>query len=716
MDHSATIKTPPAAVRLADEAIDSLRAEGLVPDDKLIGQLRSYALQQAKAGNVLERADLVAAARQGPDFLKTAKATTGGPARQRHRSYDSVIAKLNAKAPAVELSVAEQFYKACEDGALELVRSLLEQDGVDPAAQDHKALWLAARYGHMEVVRLLLQQNNADFIVRDNFSLRFAAARGYVDMVRLLLEQDNIDPAAQDSIALRVAAEHNHVEIVRLLLEQANVDPAAQDHEALRLAARCGHVEVVRLLLEQHKLVPAAQGNEALRSAARYGHVEVVRLLLEQGIDPAAQEQGALRSAARYGHVEVVRLLLEQGNVADAAQNPYALGSAAAFDHVDVVDLLLEHGAKLSTLIAPLQKSVNYYFARRQLWIAATGDNAPESLMDHDPALFRKDAFTALLPMLEKEGYTGQAARRMAYHAAAFFETEARVLTYLERWGVAGKQPLHDLIHAIKISDQGSCNLQDWRSAVMACGPVMARLIEFADKIPSPLRSDDGKAWSPLKTRVEIAKSTFNRAADHPELAALCFDYLVKEGTFEKALGIVQRTGPQVKNIPDLSIDGTKFDLPGGKFYRLPANDIRGLFLGKLTDCCQSVDGHGHDCAVHGYTKEDGGFYVVENARGQIVAQTWAWRGERNEMCWDTLEVLGENVKPQQWEKLLKAAANDLAVRTDHNVTALTVGTGGDTPKALKEVFKKAEYPAKPRDYKGYRESKTQLLIWSPCP
>ncbi len=307
----------------------------------------------------------------------------------------------------------------------------------------------------------------------------------------------------------------------------------------------------------------------------------------------------------------------------------------------------------------------------------------------------------------------------MAFHAAGLFQSEQRVLQYLEQWGTAGGQPLHDLIQMIKLPAGNTANLKDWGDAVLKCGPAMARLVKFADKLPAPLKSADGRTWSMVNTRAEVAKFAFNKAAEHPELAALCFEYNVEEADFNKALKLVKKGPSTTKNIPEMTIEGDKFGMAGGKFYRLPANDIRGLFLGEATDCCQSVGSAGEDCAKHGFTSENGGFYVVENAKGRIVGQAWAWRGEKGEMCLDSLETLGEHLSAEHWTKIMKGMAKELTRRkTGHDITALHVGTGGETPAdSLRQAFAKGTDKntamATPNDYSGYRDSRNgQIVVW----
>lgn len=273
---------------------------------------------------------------------------------------------------------------------------------------------------------------------------------------------------------------------------------------------------------------------------------------------------------------------------------------------------------------------------------------------------------------------------------------------------------MHDLIQMIALPESGSPNLKDWGDGVLKCGPSMARLVKFSDRIPSPCKSKDGQTWSMINTKAECAKFVFRQAAEHPALATLCFEFNVDESAFNEALRLTKKIKPAAKTIPEITISGQSFEMEGAKFYRLPPHDIRGLFLGEMTDCCQSIGGVGSPCARHGYTSPDSGFYVVENAKGKIVGQSWAWRGTKDELCFDSLETLGKNVTSAQWQKIVGAVARDLDSRQDHGITALVIGAGGNTPKdTLCQKFSVAASNAQPKGYNGYRDSKKeQILAW----
>lgn len=593
-------------------------------------------------------------------------------------------------------------------GHLETVKLLINH-GADVTADNNSAVIGAANNGHMEIVRLLID-HDANVTADNNNAITWAARYGHTETVKLLIDH-GADITADNNHAVIWAAQNGHAETVQLLIDHG-ADVTADNNYAIRCASGSGRTEIIKILID-HGADVTAGNNSAIKNAARHGHTEIIKLLIDHGVDVTAGDNFPIKEAAENGDTEIVRLLIDHGADVTSGDN-YALKQAAQNRHTEIVKLLTDHGADITALSKESRRSFNAYIKTEKLWQKTVRMAPPPRLHEQNPVWFKKSVFEALVPLLIKEGYIGKEGAVMAFHAAGLFQSAQRVLQYLELWGKAGKQPLHDLVQVIKLPQNGTPNLKDWGDAVLKCGPSMARLVKFADKISSPCKSSDGKTWSMINTRAECAKFSFKKAAEHPALAALCFEHQVEENDFNEALKMTKKNIPAAKAIPEMTIEGKQFGLDGAKFYRLPANDIRGLFLGEMTNCCQSIGGAGSSCAAHGYTSKDSGFYVVENAKGKIVAQSWAWRGMHGEMCLDSLETLGQNVTAEQWAAILTEAAQELSRRADHDITALHVGTGGRTPNdTLRRKFSLAATNATPKDYNGYRDSKDgQIIVW----
>jgi len=305
-----------------------------------------------------------------------------------------------------------------------------------------------------------------------------------------------------------------------------------------------------------------------------------------------------------------------------------------------------------------------------------------------------------------------------AYHTGALFQTPARVLDYLSKWGTAGKQPLHDICHEIQIPETGNPDLKAWGDATLKQGPEMTKLVKFAHKLSRPLKSRDGKSWSLTLTQQKTAKFHYANGADHLELARMAKAAKWNERNFNAALKLTQKytkkygeDGQKPNRIPVLRIDGKAFDMSDYECIKLPDGDLRGLFLGTYTSCCQHMGGAGKEYAAHGYLDKDGGFYVVQNKETkQIVAQTWAWRGAKDEIVFDSLENLMGKFNTAAWKPICENIAAEFEKRSD--ITAFTIGTGGNTPGNI--GYSRAKKPVKPRikSADAYCDSRQQYLVW----
>ncbi len=328
------------------------------------------------------------------------------------------------------------------------------------------------------------------------------------------------------------------------------------------------------------------------------------------------------------------------------------------------------------------------------------------------------------LPEISKQGAAGIQA---AFVLCAVLRSEDRIMRYVERWGSMaqrGYDPLMMLAQKIALPEKApAIDLAAWGDALLQYGPEMGALIRYADRIPAPTGTLN-------EMRAEIARFHYARGQENPALSAFCFKRNISEEAHDQALMLLaqKRALPQarVQRIPDMHIDGAEFGMPGARFYRMKDDDFRGLFLGLLVDCCQHIAGGAAWCARHGFQSENGGFYVIETAEGEILGETWAWRGTGGQMVFDSLETLGKSstencrVSKEQWSALMDRVKERLEAEPG-DITALLVGTDGmrcpllnyEVRNAPPVPYAKAAAPAKPLDHKGYADSKEQYLFWA---
>ena len=285
------------------------------------------------------------------------------------------VQRLVQSKSVVDLSKDDNYIirNASKHGNTELVRFLLLQDTVNPAANRNEAIRLASEYGHEDVVKLLLEHSEKDERIdpgaENNEAIRAASDYGHEDVVKILLEHGEndkrIDPAANNNEAIKLVCGKEigiggikwkklkrNLNVIGLLLKDKRVDPSVEDDLAIRTAADEGAADIVKLLLKDERVNPAAKNNEAFRQAVRYGHEDTVKILLERSkedkrIDPGANNNEAFRQAVRYGHEDTVKILLERSKedkrIDPGANNNEAIKLSSELGYTEIVKLLIEH-------------------------------------------------------------------------------------------------------------------------------------------------------------------------------------------------------------------------------------------------------------------------------------------------------------------------------------------------------------------------------------
>lgn len=262
--------------------------------------------------------------------------------------------------------------------------------------------------------------------------------------------------------------------------------------------------------------------------------------------------------------------------------------------------------------------------------------------------------------------------------------------------------------------------LSKWRALIQKKPGYVLSIYQQANEIEAiagdvPLSIDDLKKVS--------LKISYARADENPKLAEVCIKYHIDENTFNQCLAIKVRDS---NNLPDIVFDGESCGFPGYFIVKLPNHDPHAFFLGKITNCCQSIGGESEGCVVDGLTLENSGFYVLLHRKSHspdvpllpsgeinydkfdIVAQTYAWRGKTNGLVFDSLECL----RPVD-QKVLAAMLplfSEKLISKDGTISRILIGKGGRTldvfPRAVTE-----EYPEEMNEGFQYGDSKEQFCL-----
>lgn len=322
----------------------------------------------------------------------------------------------------------------------------------------------------------------------------------------------------------------------------------------------------------------------------------------------------------------------------------------------------------------------------------------------YPPEYIRPALLRATQAMLDQNDLKNNTVR--AYFLTALFRSEERIMQFFERWANKNmplRDSIADLTGKLSLPQGGPVDVKAWGDALLRDGPELAPYLRFADKmVPGA---------SLNQTREIAAAHAYQGGVEEPALAAICLRFNKPQSTFDNAKALVReyRARPPVKTLPDITVKGEAFDMPGATLTMLPHGDPRGLFLGDYVNCCQHIDGNAGWCAKQGFLHKDNGFYIVTDAKDQIIAQSWAWRGKDGELVLDSFEALGQRFEPQQIEKLLKAMGKEL-MKSYPQVTALMCGTGGDTPNL--GLYRVVD-PAKPPEGQHAYDAGQQYLVWT---
>jgi hypothetical protein len=145
----------------------------------------------------------------------------------------------------------------------------------------------------------------------------------------------------------------------------------------------------------------------------------------------------------------------------------------------------------------------------------------------------------------------------------------------------------------------------------------------------------------------------------------------------------------------------------------LPRKDARGLYLGQHTNCCQHPNGAGSSCTWYGQESPNSGFFVVENSKNEIIAQSWVWISDDGGVCFDNCEAKGVGSNEDIVLNLYQQVAKELS----KNYHIVTIGASGDLHIHNLNSVDNGNILRPPYDYSGYHDSSSQkLLARNPLP
>src|SRR5262249_10911960 len=119
--------------------------------------------------------------------------------------------------------------------------------------------------------------------------------------------------------------------------------------------------------------------------------------------------------------------------------------------------------------------------------------------------------------------------------------------------------------------------------------------------------------------------------------------------------------------------------------FFLPRDDVRGLYLGEITGCCQHPNSVAKLAAWHGQESPNGGFFVVvdKNNPGKVLAESWSMVSPDGGLLLDSIEGhvsgwrKGETDRRADVMGVYEQMAKDVVKDRFHRVTVAGAGNAG---------------------------------------
>ncbi|MFI4919795.1 MAG: hypothetical protein ACHP65_09595 [Legionellales bacterium] len=296
-------------------------------------------------------------------------------------------------------------------------------------------------------------------------------------------------------------------------------------------------------------------------------------------------------------------------------------------------------------------------------------------------------------------------------------------------------KPVHDLlVNPIPVNDPAmtEAQLTAWQKLIRERGPEALSWFQRAGAINKSLNE---KLPTNDSIKTALTQLSYLCANENLVLAGLCLQYHVEEAIFNKCLAI---TPKERDKLPKLIIDGARLkdaqhpqnnNYPGYYIVKLPVNDPRAYILGKITNCCQSIGGHGETCVIDGITKENNGFYVLLKAKKltdigkspfideeinyeafDIMGQGYAWISQNDNLTFDSWENLTPKAHDAIADSMLRKFAETATADAQYpNVVQVTIGHGGKTPLSL--IPDNAQYLEKIKGGRFYGDALYQSTL-----
>lgn len=268
---------------------------------------------------------------------------------------------------------------------------------------------------------------------------------------------------------------------------------------------------------------------------------------------------------------------------------------------------------------------------------------------------------------------------------------------------------------------------KDWGKLTHQGGKeIWTRILPLAEKIEKHFNNAPKNI---MEAALGGALVSYKNADQHPKLALLCFYYKKQEFIFNRCLEI-EKTRKTEDALPNIIVDGNICGHPGYFLIKIPPNAPEVYLLGSMTECCQDIGSEAEQCAIDGATLKNNGFYGLFRANNktftaqdifnpdgsinyskvEMMGQGYAWLSRLGNLTFDSFENKSETYDAISVSLITHFAETVTSLYPD--ILRVTIGCGGNTPKALRKVVLNDNENEKIKEGKEYPDSQDQALIY----
>ncbi len=236
------------------------------------------------------------------------------------------------------------FHAACTYGHLDIVKYLVEK-GLYTFINNDTVLNLYQN-NYFDILKYLINIKKCDY----NDIIYKSCGDGNLDMVKYLVEEQGLDIHMENERILYIACCNNNLDIVKYLVKHG-AKIYKKRKPIICDVCKSNNLDVLKYLVEERKYSIHMGNDLPLRNACKYGYynLDVVKYLVEHGADIHVNNEEPLHNACYKNDLDIVKYLVENG--ADIhVNNEEVLHNACRYTHLDIVKYLIEQGADIEAL------------------------------------------------------------------------------------------------------------------------------------------------------------------------------------------------------------------------------------------------------------------------------------------------------------------------------------------------------------------------------